>query len=256
MGVRGFRFDAAKHIPPDYVKQLSSMSCNASLPAGEKMINYVEVMDGDVNICNEYILDNGKILRAADFPLTFSLNSLFSHGENLRELSNVRHLDASTAVIFANCHDSILGDAYKFDSIDAQLAAAYILATSINGAIPLIYYTELESPFITAGIQFYHTMKEQQLYSINEESDDNLLIISRGDSGLVFINKSGDYKKSSSLKLPYMKVGIYHELVYNFDISIDYHNSTPNITSWGAPHKEGYDIGPRCALFLLWRSNH
>jgi len=220
------------------------------------MINYVEVMDSNINICNEYILDNGKILRATDFALTFSLQSLFSHGENLRELKNVNHLDACTAVRFANCHDSILGDAYKFDSIDAQLAIAYILATSINGVIPLIYYTEFGSSFITSGIQFYHFMKEQQHYTIKEESDDSLLIISRGNSGLVFINKSNDFKKSSSLKLPYMKVGIYHELVYNFDVSIDYYNSTPNIISWGSPHKKGYEIGPRSALFLIWKSNH
>ena len=55
MGIDGFRFDAAKHIPPDHFKRLVN-SINKN-----DMLNYCEILDGNVDICKEYIDRNMKV---------------------------------------------------------------------------------------------------------------------------------------------------------------------------------------------------
>lgn len=101
MGVDGFRFDAAKHIPSgnssipsmlrekDYLIRLYNES-----GAREKglfcyggadsifLIDFEEVMDGDPDVCKEYTRDGFHV---SNFPLTFALVSAFGWEGDIRK---------------------------------------------------------------------------------------------------------------------------------------------------------------------------
>jgi alpha-amylase len=151
-GVDGFRFDAAKHIAPGYFAQLKQ---HLHIPNNNhNFIMYGEVMDGDVNVCNEYV-EAG--IHVVDFPLVYTMIDAFSLGRNIR---NVMRDTVSPwkAIRMADCHDSILGNSYKFsDPHDGLLAVCFILGT--GDGIPLVYVTIAKDPHVVGGLKFLHRMK-------------------------------------------------------------------------------------------------
>jgi len=245
MGASGFRFDAAKHIPPSYLHSLHRNS-------GAKhkgILCYGEVMDGDYNVCKEYLVDGFQV---ADFPITFALVKAMGYGGDIRTTTSDHFSQLPDSIKLAECHDSLLGNSYKFgDKVDGILATCLLLAS--GQGIPFVYHTQIDHPRILAALRFNQLMYGKTR-SFKSESTPNLLFIQRGDYGLAIINKSNEVVTASSLQLAGMKCGVYKELVYG-DLAVQVEkggDGHPWVKSWDAQRRGGFFIGPRESLFLVW----
>lgn len=114
---------------------------------------YGEILDGDKTVCEEYI-HAVPGMKATDFPLTFRLREIFGlHGDIRRACEP--SLSWESSICLADCHDSILGDSYKFDhKDDGILAASFLLARGYG--TPLLWHEFLVDSRITAGLKFLH----------------------------------------------------------------------------------------------------
>jgi len=185
-----------------------------------------------------------------DFPLTFALIRSFSYAGELSALASAPSISPDKAVCLANCHDSVLGDAYRFgDETDSILAACFLLAR--GRGIPLIYSTQLKDPRVQAGIKFCNLTLGLN-FKIREDSDKTLLLIQRGDRGLVIINKSADWNTRDSLTMYGFKTGIYKELVYGVKVKVHVgSDNQPWVQTWG-DLSGGFKIGPREIHFVIF----
>jgi alpha-amylase len=265
MEVDGFRFDAAKHMQPAYFDELLDR-----FESERELFIYCEVLDGSVELCQEYVQ---KKMRVVNFPLTFRMIEAFSLGNDIRSiLSN--SLPYEKSVCLADCHDSILGDSYKFgDFHDGLLGACFLLS---RGNCPTLLYSSLTTyPHIVAGIQYFNQMSKEPFQVEENLCTETLLVTTRGKKGISILNKAGDWYRNEVFDLGENKVedGLWKELVYKFDVIFE----NGKCTKWGGHSvgvvvaKEGddkvdvvivdiedddaktkwkIDIGPREVLFL------
>jgi alpha-amylase len=128
LGIDGFRFDAAKHMPPQVLKEYVDHIDGRSQ---RRTWNYLEVIeDGDTRA-----QDYAWIAAVTDFVLYGSLRRAFSWGGDLRSLPAVALADPRS-VTFGRTHDNLAEirvrrqDALDpwSDAADAWLASAYVLA--------------------------------------------------------------------------------------------------------------------------------
>jgi alpha-amylase len=253
LGFDGLRFDAAKHIPIEDLKQILKV-----IPTGT--LYYGEVIGESYDQSKKYIPAFPKV---TDFQLLNTLKAAFNYGGDLRSLINPsdtkRALPGNEAVIFARNHDTWAPgqfDGWKFDDGDLPLATAYVLA--IKEGTPLILNFDAFNPTVIAATQFHEKVKEQPQYyrnghEIGYSADSaNLLFIERGDKGLAIINKGGEKFNVTAAKMPGLSVGCYNELRYKFQMCVDYGGDGQKyINKWGSPDRGGIDIGPRTALFFV-----
>jgi len=237
LGVEGFRFDAAKHIPPSHFqKLLSKLKFKGNR---DDFIMYGEVLDSSIDMCYEYV---NVGLKVVDYPLVFTLVDAFSFGKDiqtaLRSTITYNH-----SICITDCHDSILGKSYKFsDGVNSVLAICYILAR--GEGIPLVYHSLSTDKHINAGTCFYQMMAGTSWHTSN--CTENRLIVHRADLGFAVINKSGNWDTHKDIYLPGVRNGRWKELVYDFNIYIE----NGCIKKWG--NNSGLDIGPRDVLFFVW----
>jgi hypothetical protein len=98
-------------------------------------------------------------MKSTDFPLTFRLIEAFGLHGDIRRATEV-FLSWSDSVCLADCHDSILGDSYKFgDKEDGILAACFLLGRGYG--IPLLWHEFLSDDRIKGGIRFLHRVSGQ-----------------------------------------------------------------------------------------------
>ncbi|HLO87961.1 MAG TPA: alpha-amylase family glycosyl hydrolase [Nostocaceae cyanobacterium] len=252
-GFDGLRFDAAKHISRQDLKDILAVVPNDKLYYGEVIgNNYSESMS--------YI---PVFLKVTDFQLVNTLKSAFSFGGDLRSLVNPsdtqRALPGQYAVIFARNHDTWAPgqfDNWKFDDGDLPLATAYVLA--INEGTPLILNFDAFNPTVFAGTQFHEKMNGQSQYYRNgneiapSADSPNLLFIERGGKGLTIINKSATTFDAPVAKMPGLEVGCYNELQYNFEMCVGVGGDNQKyINKWGSFARGGINIGPRTALLFV-----
>ncbi|MGA7933017.1 MAG: alpha-amylase family glycosyl hydrolase [Kovacikia sp.] len=251
LGADGFRFDAAKHIEPDFFRDIKQV-----IPA-DKFI-YGEVIGRNIQESYDYT----GIFSVTDFHLVGAMINAFSYGGDLRSLINPagqqQALPGTSAVTFARNHDIDKGQiGYIFPSYqDAMLASAYVLAR--EEGFPIIYGTDAYNPITKAGVLFHEKMMGQPQYFRNgnevaERADNpNTLFIERGNQGLAIINKANTFFDVAVAKMPGLAVGCYQELHYNFTVGIGTGGDGQKyINHWGTPQRGGIQIGPRDALFLI-----
>lgn len=254
LGVDGFRFDAAKHIEPDFFREVLKV-----VPS-DKFV-YGEVIGQTIDESKEYT----GIFSVTDFQLVSTMSNAFSIGGDLRSLiypaGSGKALPGPSAVTFAQNHDIATGQiGYKLPSPqDTRLASAFVLAR--QEGLPIVYRDDAKDAITKAGVYFRKQMMgEPQYFRDGDEiaqgaDNSNMLFIERGDKGLAVINKAGQAFDVKVAKMPSLKVGCYKELRYNFTMAVDEGNDGEKyITQWGTKHRGGIQIGPRDALFFAQTS--
>eukprot|EP00802_Teleaulax_amphioxeia_P008637 Tamp_08646.p1 GENE.Tamp_08646~~Tamp_08646.p1 ORF type:complete len:609 (-),score=126.35 Tamp_08646:469-2295(-) len=133
-GVRGFRFDAAKHIHPNTLANYASY-IRAKCPDA---YIYFEVLSADVEMHKE----TTGIATSTDFDMCLKLRNILVHSHDPRRIATLPLL-SNDAVRFARNHDTIHNEhmarewGYRSDSVVLTLAWVIILA--MDGGTVLMY---------------------------------------------------------------------------------------------------------------------
>ncbi|MFN5861797.1 MAG: alpha-amylase, partial [Pseudanabaena sp.] len=125
LGIDGFRFDAAKHMPTEVVKEYIDYIDRESQG---KTWNYLEVIEDSDTKAEDY----NWIAAVEDFVLYNSMKNAFTFGGDLRSLPAIA-INDQRSVTFGRNHDTIRElNAQAInpfnDATDSYLATAYILA--------------------------------------------------------------------------------------------------------------------------------
>lgn len=274
LGVDGFRFDAAKHIEPDYFREVLAVVPSSKFRYGEVIAQ---------NTRNSFeSKEYTDIFPITDFYLVQTMLDAFKSGGDLRSLNTFGNanqaLPGVVAVTFAEDHDQVkhrIG--FEFPSRqDKLLATAFVLAR--QDGFPLVYggdprppapgdppdsgRSDADDPIVKAGVIFHEKMMGKGQFFRNGNDiapgadNPNTVFIERGNAssaeGLAIINKAGEFFDVAVAKMPGMKVGCYRELLYNFTMSVGTGGDGQKyINRWGTPQRGGISIGPRSALFFI-----
>ena len=254
LGADGFRFDAAKHIEPDFFREVLKV-----VPP-EKFV-YGEVIGQTIEESNEYT----GIFSVTDFHLVSTMSNAFSIGGDLRSLiepaTSGKALPGTKAITFAQNHDIVTGQiGYKLPTAqDTRLANAFVLAR--QDGFPVVYRDDAKDAIAKTGVYFRQKMMGEPQYfrngnEIAQGADNpNMLFIERGDKGLAIINKAGESFDVKAAKMPGLSIGCYKEVRYNFTMAIGKGSDGQKyVTRWGTSQRSGIHIEPRDALFFVQTS--
>lgn len=255
LGIDGFRFDAAKHIPTavlaEYIDYINEESQGTAW-------NYLEVIsDGDTSA-----EDYNWIAAVTDFVLYNSMKNAFTFGGDLRTLPAIALAD-TRSITFGQNHDTIrtLNDfaINPYDDVtDAYLATAYALAR--EDGIPLVFNDDaISAPYIPFGVKFRQIMTQRQQagLAVGENilrvtNDPALLLMERGAEGFFVLNKGLNEFDVPALDLTLTNLeGCYRELRNDFTIAIESRNGQKYITRWGTWQRGGLEVQGRDALFFI-----
>jgi alpha-amylase len=263
LGIVGFRFDAAKHIEPEYFRDVLNV-----IPSDKRRFSYGEVIGRSVEESREYT----PMMRVTDFHLLGTMIGSFGLGGDLRTLNNPQYrgaaLTGSEAITMARNHDTVMNTHFfQFGTYeDALLAYAFILARK-DGS-PLIFNGDFDEPVVRAGIRFRQAMAHQPEYirngaevcpagiksshrSVASCDSPNFLFIERGGNGLAIINKSAEWLDAPSARFPGLEEGCFREIRYGFDMEISRGSDGQTwVSKWGFDGRGGINVGPRTALFF------
>jgi alpha-amylase len=203
LGVRGFRFDSAKHMDPYLFPWLLE-----GLPP---LLNFGELVFASPD---HFPTAYWRSMKAYDFPLASSLRVAFAPGGDLGRLWQPKALWGPHAVPFVNHHDLVknrrgFAEFRVADPTDRRLAYAYVLAR--GQGTPLVYGADLRYAEVKAGLRFRQSVAGQPMEGV--AASQTGLAFRRGPSGLVAINKSG---QSWTVSAP-MRPGLYRDLVTGWD---------------------------------------
>ena len=190
LGADGFRFDAMKHIEPEFWEFLVSKI------SGRGLYFYGEVIGQSLEESSLYT----PFADITDFHLLVQMIKTFTHGGDLRNLYNPAESGNSLktpTVVFARNHDTVMHKGfYNFgDHTDAMLANAFILGRGEN--IVSIYRDDHDHPFVRFGLEFRNktvglstrVIPPHDICTQNDHCDPRtLMFISRGDNHLMVIN--------------------------------------------------------------------
>jgi len=254
LGIDGFRFDAAKHMPQ------SALQDYINLANTRPTWNYLEVIEGGNTRLEEY----SHIAAVSDFRLHNTLRSAFSYGGDLRSLRVPQALNDPRSVVFGRNHDtapditSTPVSPFK-DQGDAHLATAYVLAR--EAGTPLILSGDnLSVPYIKHGVKFRRILrdraregkrvKETVLAAVNSPT---VLLLERGAEGFFVVNKGGQAFNIPALDLTLTNLeGCYRELRNNFTVAIERRsNGKKYLTRWGTWKQGGMRLQARDALYFI-----
>jgi alpha-amylase len=258
LGIDGFRFDAAKHMPAQYIQEYINYINQYS--RGNAW-NYLEVIQDTDTRAEDY----NRIAAVTDFLLYTSMKEAFSFGGDLRSLRIPRAINDSRSVTFGRNHDTIreLNPNYALnpysDRTDSYLATAYVLARQ-NGT-PLIFnWDNADAPFIPTGVKFRQIMSQRGKEGRNVKDNvlavvnsPTLLVIERGAEGFFIVNKAREKFDSPAIDLTLTNLeGCYRELRNNFRVAIERRsNGKKYVTRWGTANRGGMEVQGRDALYFI-----
>lgn len=202
LGVKGFRIDAAKHLPTNHLNEVLTPSLK------ENMLIFGEVIDENLvtlpPFLEQYLTDTDHC--AYDFPLHNSMLKAFRPGGSLKVLADPSSfglaINKERAITFTVTHDipnNLVFRGMIMDRTDEQLAYAYILGR--DGGVPLVYsdhgeqdnlYTNnwkdaYKNPNIAKMIHFHNETHGLGMHILAES--DCFLVFRRSHKGVVAINK-------------------------------------------------------------------
>lgn len=209
LGVRAFRFDAAKHMHPAFLFDLLT---DPEI-VGRMDFVYGEIIANRVSDQTLALYRHIPTLDFMDFPLTRSLIDSFSFGGNLGSLEGIagtdRGLDGLSSVSFVTNHDvwgNEGGLGYRFPSYQDELLAhmyvvgrgegiAYVYSEYDDG--PSRAYRQTGQDYVKfhrrneiKGMMAFRTRMLRES-TLPKWRDDIHLAFARGTRGLVAINKGG-----------------------------------------------------------------
>ena len=256
LGIDGFRFDAAKHMPPNVVKEYIDYINKES--AGNAW-NYLEVIEDSGTKAEDY----NWIAAVEDFILYGSMKDAFSHDGDLRSLQVPVAVKDSRSVVFGRNHDQITGwtslNAYT-DKTDSYLASAYVLARQ-QGTPLVLRYENFSASYIPTGVKFRQIMTQREKKGLNVKDNvlkvmdsPTVLMMERGSEGFFVENKGKDKLDMPTLDLTLTNLeGCYKELRNNFTVAIEKSKDEPNkkyVTRWGTWDRGGIEVYGRDALYF------
>lgn len=255
LGIDGFRFDAAKHIPQDVVKEYIDYINRKS---EGKAWNYLEVIEDNDTKAEDY----NWIAAVTDFRLYNSMKNAFTFSGDLRSLP-ANAVNDSRSVTFGTNHDTIRSlnqnaiNPYD-DVTDSYLATAYVLAR--EGGTPLIFNEDnLNATYIKHGVKFRQIMTQRG--NEGKNTKENILrvtnsrtvaVMERGGEGFFVENKGLDTFDIPALDLTLTNLeGCYRELRNDFTVAIEQRNGRKFVTRWGTWNRGGMEIQGRDALYFI-----
>ena len=204
IGVKGFRIDAAKHMP---MSQINSVF-TADIKSGTYVFG--EIITGGGAGSSEYDRFLQPYLQntdhaAYDFPLQTSIRNAFSFSGSLSSLADPaafgQALAGSRALTFTVTHDIPNNSGFRYalmDPTDETLAYAYLFGR--NGGKPMVFSDNNESgdnrwvnaynrTDIKGMIRFHNAVQGNDMQVLSSGSCH--IIFRRGSLGIVGINKCG-----------------------------------------------------------------
>ncbi|MBD2102858.1 alpha-amylase family glycosyl hydrolase [Leptolyngbya sp. FACHB-261] len=181
--VDGFRFDAIKHMEPEYFDDVVAAVPKEVFSVGE----YISSSPTDLA---PYL----RNMDAFDFPLLSTMKGAFAFGGDLRSLvtpaASRQALPGPSAVTFVKNHDTANAQFGGFDmsGVDELLAYTYILGR--EEGFPYVFLDKYKHPLVLAGAKFHNlALGKPVLWTIAEA---NVLAWQRGRDSWVIINKAGE----------------------------------------------------------------
>lgn len=256
LGIDGFRFDAAKHMPAEVVKQYVDLIDQRS---GGAAWNYLEVIeDGDTKAT-----DYNGVAAVTDFVLYTSLKNAFSFGGDLRALRIPTAVDDPRSVTFGRTHDNIRELSAQAinpydDRTDALLATTYVLARE-RGTPLVLNWDNHDSPAVREGVKFRQIMRQRAAAGgqVREEvlavvDRPTILIMERGGEGFYVVNKAAEKLDLPVLDLTLTSLeGCYRELRNDFNVAIERRDGKKFVTRWGTWSRGGMEVQGRDVLYFV-----
>lgn len=259
LGVDGFRFDAAKHMPTAVVQQYIDY---VNAQSHGKAWNYLEVIEDHDTTARDY---NG-VAAVEDFLLYGSMKTAFSFGGDLRALRVPVAVDDPRSVTFGRNHDNIRQlnaaaiNAYD-NPADSYFATAFVLAH--EAGTPLVLnWDNADVPFIRTGVKFRQIMNQRAAGGANVKEavlavveSPNVLVMERGAEGFFVVNKAAQKLDIAAVDLTLTNLeGCYRELRNNFFVAIQRDGTGSGkkfVTRWGTPARGGMEVLARDALYFI-----
>ncbi|MEH0759311.1 alpha-amylase [Vibrio sp. 16] len=217
LGFKGFRIDAAKHMTLEHLQQVwTEEICQDTHIFGE-IITSGGATKPEYELFLEPFLAHTRF-GAYDFPLFQVTYDALEAGGSLKSWVDPycfgQALSQRRAITFAITHDIPNNQVFEnlvMDEALEWLAYSYILGR--DGGVPLIY-TDLDTsgyldkrgnprwlnawndPKMLAAIRFHNSVHGEPMKVI--EASDDVLVFSRGEKGIVIINKS---KRAQTIEL-------------------------------------------------------
>ncbi len=215
-GADGFRYDTAKHIGlPDDPLDPSSRENNfwarvtGEIDGAETIFNYGEVLQGD----NERIAAYQEAIgatTASDFG--WAVRQAVGSGRlPAEELASLRiDVDNPTAVTWVESHDNYCNDGTASELTEEQVALAWAVVCARGSGTPLFFDRPYgasasniwgpmnrigaagsplyKDPRVAAVNRFRNAMAGEDEVLSNPEGEETVLLIQRGERGLVAVN--------------------------------------------------------------------
>lgn len=199
LGVRGFRFDSAKHMSPTLFPELLE-----GLPP---MLTFGELVYASAA---DFPAAYWSSMRAYDFPLAAAMRAAFAPGGDLGGLLGPGALWGPLSVPFVNHHDLVKNrrgfSHFRIaDLTDRRLAYAYMLARGEGS--PLVYGSDLRYREVKAGLQFHRACAGLPWQPV--AASRQTVAFRRGERALVAINKAARGWTVTAQLQP----GLYEDLV-------------------------------------------
>lgn len=204
MGVKGFRIDAAKHMPNSHMNAVLT----STIKSGMHVFGEIITGGGAGELEYDRFLApylSGTDHGAYDFPLFATIRGAFSPSGSLSNLVDPlaygQALQGSRAVTFTVTHDIPNNAGFRWqimDATDEKLAYAYVMGR--NGGVPMVYSDNNESgdnrwvnaydrADIKGMIRFHNSVQGSDMQVLSHGQCH--LVFRRGSLGIVGINKCG-----------------------------------------------------------------
>ena len=209
MGVKGFRIDAAKHMPLEHLQRVWTKDITDNMHIFGEIITDGGATKEEYEIFLRPYLEKTD-LGAYDFPLFNTVLQAFQKDGSMETLVDPYCLGQALikfrAITFTITHDIPNNKAFQpliLTEEDEWLAYSYILGR--DGGVPLVYsdlnpskilngdgiprwLNTWKNPRMAAMIQFHNYVHGEPMHPITVNKD--ILIFARGKKGIVIINKS------------------------------------------------------------------
>jgi alpha-amylase len=263
LGIDGFRFDAAKHMAPAFMKEYIDFIDQQS---HGNTWNYLEVIGDADTPLTRY----SGIAAVTDFTLYDTLTAAFKASGDVRALRVPTALDDARSVTFGGNHDTrrkignhernsfAINPCDEGTPSDCHLAGAYVLAR--ESGTPLVLNEDNLVPYIRAGVKFRQVMQERGRESKNVREhvlavvdSPTLLVMERGEEGFFVLNKAAEVFDVSGLDMTLTHLeGCYRELRNNFTVAIERNIARRKyVTRWGTRARGGMQVHGRDALYFI-----
>ncbi|WP_018607691.1 alpha-amylase family glycosyl hydrolase [Uliginosibacterium gangwonense] len=208
LGVKGFRIDAAKHMPYSSISSFFQSDIRSGAFIFAEIITGGGTGNSDYEtFMKPYLSQLPAQFRAYDFPLLNTIKNAFAMSGSMtalaQPLSNGQALEGLRAVTVPVTHDIPYNSGFRYlilDATDEKLAYAYLLGR--EDGVPMVFddgsdgrtdnarwVGQYNASHIVAGIKF-HERVLGQAYEVLA-SNDCALLFRRGKEGVAGINKCG-----------------------------------------------------------------